>query len=306
MFNFSGNYIGRVLDNNDPKKEGRLKIKVLGVFDDLQVDSIPWAYPSNNITGGTFGGGGFFSLPKIGSIVRVNFEKGNIYKPYWAFQLSVNKNLKQILSDEFYTEAHSLIFDEETRTYLYKTKEEGLVLKNTENIISIEENRVRIKQIPLEERNVDSFNSEYSEGDEFPEERDSPDEPSNRTENEIILTDDSIEIKRFLGGQDSPSNINSVIINDDKISVKFNEFYFEITENGISLGDQNQSEFNSVLFQKLKEWQENLIDALGNLEGVPTPSGPTRKFKDSPKWFTVDRLKNQIDEHKSEKITLIK
>jgi len=306
MFNFSGHYLGRVVDNKDPKKEGRVKVKVFGVFDDLKSESIPWAYPANNVTGGSFGGGGFLSLPKIGSIVRTQFEDGSIYKPYWYFNLAVSKHLKEKLSDDFYTEAHSLIYDEETRTYIYKTKEEGLVLKNTENIISIEESRIRIKQIPLNERAANSFDLSYEEGEEFPDEDDSPDEPSNRTENEILMEDDSITINRYVQGKDSPSKINSIKITDDKITANVNGNVIDLTSVAISLGELNSSEYHAVLFEELKKWQEDLIDKIGKLKGIQTPSGPTLEVRTALNWAEVSSLKNKIDLYKSENVTLKK
>lgn len=306
MFNFNGEFLGRVVDVKDPKKEGRIKVKVFTAFDELDSESIPWAYPTNNITGGSFTGGGFLSLPKIGSIVRVTFERGDVYKPYWSYNLSLSENLKAKLSDDFYDQAHSVIYDEETRTYIYKTKEEGIVIKNTENLISVEENRVRIKQISLAEREPKKFDEEYVEGEEFPLEELSPDEPSNRTENEVVLENDSISIFRHVGGKDSPSKVNSIKITDDKITAEVNGNFIDLTEVAISLGKLNESEYHAVLFEKLKEWQENLINTIGNLDKILTPSGPTLQIKTAVNWFKMETLKNQIEQHKSENVTLKK
>jgi len=38
-------YVGVVEDNQDPKKEGRVRIRVMDVFDDLKLEDIPWATP---------------------------------------------------------------------------------------------------------------------------------------------------------------------------------------------------------------------------------------------------------------------
>lgn len=306
MFNYTGNYIGRVVDNNDPKKEGRIKVSVFSLFDNLESENIPWAYPSTNITGGSYSGGGFLSIPKIGSTVRVQFEKGNIYKPYWYFQEGVSDHLKRKLSDEFYLEAHSLIYDQETNTYLYKTKEDGFVFKNAENSIIIKEGSVKIKQIVFKEKENQKFPSDYVEGEDFPEEELEQEEVSDRTENEFLLDESGISINRYIGGKDNPQKINSIKITDDKITAEVNGRFIDLTELSISLGKLGESEFHAVLFEKLQEWQEELINKIGALKGVSTPSGPTLDFKTAVNWTELESLKSKIKNHKSENVTLIK
>ena len=47
-------YYGSIIINDDPERIGRCKVRVLGVFDELKDDDLPWAFPSYNTT---FGGG---------------------------------------------------------------------------------------------------------------------------------------------------------------------------------------------------------------------------------------------------------
>ena len=37
-------YLGVVVDNKDPEFKGRAKVKVFGIFDDLNNEEIPWAH----------------------------------------------------------------------------------------------------------------------------------------------------------------------------------------------------------------------------------------------------------------------
>jgi hypothetical protein len=67
-------WLGEVVDIADPQKIGRIKVKVFGKFDELDNESIPWAYPGNNISAGSADGGSFFSVPKLGSIVSIKFS----------------------------------------------------------------------------------------------------------------------------------------------------------------------------------------------------------------------------------------
>ena len=108
----TSNYLGTVVDINDPRKEGRIKVRVFGKFDELEVEDIPWCEPSFIHTGGSETGGGNFSLPKIGSLIQVSFDNGNIYQPMWTYQTKMSEELKEALqSDDDYQNAHSLIYD---------------------------------------------------------------------------------------------------------------------------------------------------------------------------------------------------
>ena len=65
-------YYGSIIINDDPERIGRCKVRVLGVFDELKDDDLPWAFPSYNTTfgGGESKGFGSISVPKVGTIVR--------------------------------------------------------------------------------------------------------------------------------------------------------------------------------------------------------------------------------------------
>ena len=80
-------WLGKVVDIDDPKKEGRVRVQVFGKFDKLSTEQIPWARPMNRMTAGSATGAGFHSVPKKDSIVGIIFDNGNIYEPeYFAFQ----------------------------------------------------------------------------------------------------------------------------------------------------------------------------------------------------------------------------
>ena len=72
-------YIGVVEDNNDPKKMGRIKVRVLDLFDDTPLEDIPWANPWKDLVGDQF------ALPDKGKIVTVVFENANINNPEFIF-----------------------------------------------------------------------------------------------------------------------------------------------------------------------------------------------------------------------------
>ena len=41
----SKSYLGVIVDINDPLKQGRAKVRVFGIFDDLEIEDIPWSEP---------------------------------------------------------------------------------------------------------------------------------------------------------------------------------------------------------------------------------------------------------------------
>jgi hypothetical protein len=122
-------WIGEVVDIEDPQKVGRIRVKVYGKFDDLEKESIPWAYPGTNNTAGSASGGGFHSVPKLGSIVSIKFDNGNIYHPEYFFNQKISDEVKEEISGS-YANSHVIIYDSVTEGSLkiFFTEEKGLML----------------------------------------------------------------------------------------------------------------------------------------------------------------------------------
>ena len=132
-------YVGVVEDNQDPKKEGRIKIRVMDVFDDLKVEDIPWATPWKDLNGNEF------SVPDKGKVVITVFDQGDVYKPEFIFSDHYNINLEnkvKTLSDTDYLSMKSILFD--NKTQIYVNDSEGLKIDHKYNNINIKENSVNI------------------------------------------------------------------------------------------------------------------------------------------------------------------
>jgi hypothetical protein len=130
-------WLGEVVDNEDPEFTGRCRVRVFGKFDGtnkiddpdsgyiIPDDQIPWAYPaSGNIFGGGEGGAGFLSVPKVGTKVKIRFSYGNLYAP----EYTVVQDLNQAVIDEVkasYQNAHVLFFDEDEKAKLVYTPAKG-------------------------------------------------------------------------------------------------------------------------------------------------------------------------------------
>ena len=132
-------YVGVVEDNNDPKKMGRVKIRVLDVFDDTPLADIPWANPWKDLVGDQF------TLPDNGKIVTVVFENANINNPEFIFSDHYNANLEKKLEglgEADYLSMKTIIFDHKTQIYV--NDGEGLKLDHKFNIINIKETSIDV------------------------------------------------------------------------------------------------------------------------------------------------------------------
>jgi hypothetical protein len=78
-----GIYRGKVIDNNDASKYGRVKVQVYPYFSDIEAAALPWAKPAFPLSSGSGSGTGSFALPDNDSYVFVFFEMGDPYQPVY-------------------------------------------------------------------------------------------------------------------------------------------------------------------------------------------------------------------------------
>jgi hypothetical protein len=74
---FFGKYRGKVVDNNDPMRLGRVKVSVDGIVDSGGL----WAWPCVPYAGPSVG---FYCLPPSDALVWVEFEGGDPSFPIWT------------------------------------------------------------------------------------------------------------------------------------------------------------------------------------------------------------------------------
>lgn len=75
---YYGIYHALVEDNDDPQRQGRLKVKVPQISDNEPIQT--WAYPAGSYAGN---GTGFVAVPEKGDGVWVVFKNGNPRFPVW-------------------------------------------------------------------------------------------------------------------------------------------------------------------------------------------------------------------------------
>jgi len=130
---------GVVMDVADPMKKGRVKVKVLNVYDTLPNDDIPWASPCKSVDGMEF------RIPRVGQVVSVNFINSDIYMPEYSMCEHYNLNLQNMLeslSDDEYKKFTAIHFNENTQIYEHDT--DGLMLDYKMNRLNIKEDSINL------------------------------------------------------------------------------------------------------------------------------------------------------------------
>jgi len=131
-------YIGVVVDNKDPERLGRCKIRVIGIFEDEKDEDLPWCFYSGStvFAGGETGGGGNISIPKIGALVHVSFMNGDIHAPVWTSIIHLNDKLRRELAQS-YLDSHVLLYDEGQDLKVWFTPANGMQIYYKDSSISI-------------------------------------------------------------------------------------------------------------------------------------------------------------------------
>ena len=107
-------WLGEVVDIEDPLLQSRARVKVYGKFDKLPNEAIPWATAMNRDAVGSH------HVPRVGDIVAVRFDNGNIYHPEYWFQVDQNVELKADI-----LEASG---EPQRNVRIYHSPEDGLVI----------------------------------------------------------------------------------------------------------------------------------------------------------------------------------
>ncbi len=78
---FKETWTGKVVDNKDPFRMGRVKIRIFGRYDGVDDAALPWAMPECAYLGSSTAN---LVIPTEDAIVRGYFENGDPYKPIYT------------------------------------------------------------------------------------------------------------------------------------------------------------------------------------------------------------------------------
>lgn len=138
---FESTYMGVVEDIDDPNYEGRCRIRVFSVFDDLPTEDIPWAVPAAKpMFFGQDAKAGSISIPKVGSIVKVRFVSGDIYTPEYIQIQELGEDIKEQLrkGGSKYAGAHFILFDGDEEIKVWFDKQIGLQIELKQSFVRID------------------------------------------------------------------------------------------------------------------------------------------------------------------------
>jgi len=160
-------WVGIIVDIDDPLRRGRIKARVFEKFDqrpnvddtgaypDIQLTfddylddkhfiipkkDLPWIFPMNS---GVFGGGenpgsGSFSTPKLKSLVRVKFSNNDIYSgEYNTIVRANNAMLQEINNENDYINSNILLYDEDEQVKVMYKRSLGLQIFHKDSYMVI-------------------------------------------------------------------------------------------------------------------------------------------------------------------------
>tara|TARA_R110000796_G_scaffold42799_7_gene105475 strand:+ start:11353 stop:12189 length:837 start_codon:yes stop_codon:yes gene_type:complete len=115
-------WVGIVEDTADDIFEGRCKIRIYGKMDErvdpndptsaykIPTPALPWSRPHQLMYGGSATGSGKFEIPKLGSVLRMTFDNGNLYQPIYHENIYPSDETKAEIESS-YQNSHVLIYD---------------------------------------------------------------------------------------------------------------------------------------------------------------------------------------------------
>lgn len=115
-------YLGQVEDNNDPKKLGRVKVRI-SPYMDFEEEDLPWVSPTLGTHGNSSDAGGL-NVPEIGSQVRVYFPSHDITAPYYT-GAELNEHNRTTFFDEDYPDVYG--YKDSTGNFYKVNKATGTV-----------------------------------------------------------------------------------------------------------------------------------------------------------------------------------
>ncbi len=98
---FQSMIIGKVIDNEDPMQQGRVKIEIPSFTEGIDPDIIPWTHQLFPVGTGTLGGIPSFKVPAVDTQVCVIFPEKDIYTAFYMGELIYADHKLEELTDDY-------------------------------------------------------------------------------------------------------------------------------------------------------------------------------------------------------------
>lgn len=158
-------YTGIVVNNNDPDKQGKCQIRVYGVFgDEVPNSDLPWALPDFGFVGSSVGS---FVVPPNGALVKVYFDRGDIYLPHYTTK-AVNINSQPTQKDIDYPD-NMVMYETDDGDYFTvnrKTKETTFNHNSGTKVLIKEDGSVEIDVVKNKTETIEKNKTETVKGNE--------------------------------------------------------------------------------------------------------------------------------------------
>jgi hypothetical protein len=150
--------VGKVINNLDPTRQGRIKVAIVGIFDpiDEQGSNLPWVY---KLADTSFGGSKereFFNVPSVGELVEIEWRYDNRYPFYKGCPYTAQSVTGVFQEEETYPNLwgwsdgdFAIIVNKITKDFLIRSKDcaiEGTTEKGIINITAKTEINVTTQQ----------------------------------------------------------------------------------------------------------------------------------------------------------------
>ena len=132
-----GSYIGIVVDNSDPKKIGRCRIRSARLHGPKVADEdIPWAFPKYPVFFGKNGHAGAVSIPKKGAVVRFFIHNDDPQSLEYEYMMGLADDVRDLLGNE-YDGVHVFGADGDEDFRMYFTPKTGFNIYYRDSFINI-------------------------------------------------------------------------------------------------------------------------------------------------------------------------
>lgn len=107
-------FSGKVVENIDPKKLGRIKCEIEGIFEG-EVETLPWIFPKHSSPTN-------FKVPKLEELLLIEFPYNDIYHPFYTGHWH-NETNHDVYFDDDYPDTSGFKLDNLKGKFNEKTKE---------------------------------------------------------------------------------------------------------------------------------------------------------------------------------------